>query len=443
MSVTPLTMRGRIVGGFVGFAVLVTLIFGLSASVFVYSVEDEFFNAVLREEAVRLEREHDRRGEWGTPQQRWMSVHASPATMPSDLRPQVESERSRREFSGEDGRHYHLRRLRTHEHGVAEPAAWLVAEVSDRLVVRPMRVALLWKWVTVELVILLMAVVLALNIARRIAHPLSALAERVRDLDPTRPSAPIAIAGADREVELVARAIDELRARVAALVEREQAFSRDASHELRTPLSVMRSTTAQALDDPALAPDSRRLLVLSLQSTEHMQRTVASLLSLTREKTGATDEVSSPVRPVLEAVIVEQAAALDMRDLWLDISVTRDARLRVPEVVLHLMLSNIIGNAVAHAADGPIRIQFAHQRLSVSNPVDHASLPGSNRLGEPGVKGDASQGSGLGLSILGRLCERAGLRLEWEAVDSVFRVSVSDTPPAELASAVSFPACLP
>jgi signal transduction histidine kinase len=345
--------------------------------------------------------------------------------MPPDLRPQLQAEVNRREFRGDVGRHYHVTPLKAAMNADSTASAWLVAEVSDRLVVRPMRASLLEQWLLVELLLLLVAVVLALWIARRIARPLSLLAESVHHLDPAHPTPAIAIAGADREVTQVARALDQLRTRVAAFVVREQAFTRDASHELRTPLSVIRSTTAQALHDPAVPVPTQRLLALALQSAEQMERSVASLLALSRERAGAAAAEPCRVLPVLEDVVLEQSAALDARQLMMEIRVPPDAALVVDAAILHLLLANVLNNAVTHASHGPVCVHWERAELTISNPVAPGAVPDAQTLGVPGTKRASSPGFGFGLSIVQRLCDHAGLQVSWHAREERFAVVIS------------------
>jgi len=358
-----------------------------------------------------------------------MTVHESPRTMPADLAPQVVAEPTRREFQGDAGRHYHLRPLGPVTRVGSAPQAWLVSEVSSRLVVRPMRFKFLEQWLIVEALILLLAVGIALRIAQRIAQPLSTLADAVRTFDPSLPVHRLGITNADAEVMVVAQALDDMRFRVQALVAREQAFTRDASHELRTPLSVIRSTTAQALHDAGLAPASRRMLTLALQSADQMERTVASLLALARD--AASDPPALPTRilPLIEQVVIEQSAVLHGRDVTLEIDIPGDATLHVSEEVLQILLSNLIGNAFRHTAAGVVRMAFGHQQLIVSNPITADSEPDScaidvRALGARGVRRDNSPGLGLGLDIAQRLCNRAGVAMEWRIHEGAFIVTL-------------------
>lgn len=400
------TLRGRIVACFAGFAVLVTTALGGSAAVFLYDVEDRFFDAMLAEEGAALEARHHAGGGWDAPRPAWMALHVGTVGMPADLRPRLVAAPGRREFAGAGGRHYHVRPLAD---GAA--AAWLVAEVSDRLVIRRIRGGLLARWLAIQTVILALASGLALAVARRITLPLSQLAESLRTLDPGAPRLVTVLRPTDGEVRLVAHALDGMRDRVAAFVDRERTFTRDASHELRTPLSVVRSATAQALDGAALPAGTRRLLERSLQAADRLERTIRSLLELAREDGAAGAGVVTAVLPVLEEVVVEQAAALDAGALTLAITVPPSTTLPASASVLRLVLGNVLGNACTHAAPGVVRVRVEDGALVVENPVVAGTTPGPDALGRAGVRHAGSPGYGLGLELATRVCAKAGLAL--------------------------------
>lgn len=414
------TLRGRIVAAFTGFALLVALVFGFATTVFLYETEDRLFDMLLAEEAAYQEAAFRGTGRWATPRHPWMSVHATAATLPADLRAALASRPTGREFAGEAGRHYHLRALRV---GTATGEARVVAEVSGQLVLRRHRRGLATTWLALEGVILAVAIGVALVLARRIARPLSSLAESVRALDPAGPWPALPATPRDAEVATVSAAIHELRTRIAGFVEREQAFTRDASHELRTPLAVVRSTTAQLLDDPSLPPATRHGLERVAQACARLEWTVRSLLELAREPMPLT--AATAVRPVLEDVVLEAAEALRASGLTVVIELPPDVTLRTPPAALRLVLSGIVANACTHASPGVLHVRASGAALEVRNPVDPLTLPDPARLGTPGVRRDDSPGLGLGLQIGRRLCERSGLTLRVAADDGVFVVRIA------------------
>ncbi len=183
-----------------------------------------------------------------------------------------------------------------------------------------------------------------------------------------------------------------MRARVHASMVRERSFTRDASHELRTPLSVIRSTTAQALDDPGISATSRKLLALAQQSAEQLERTASSLLALARDHPVSRSDVATPVLPALEQVVLEHSSPLVDREVSLAIELTRHDTLPVAAPLSHILLSNLIGNAFAHSASGVIRVTMHENVLRIANPVARELLPAASSISASGVRRAGSPG---------------------------------------------------
>jgi len=132
---------------------------------------------------------------------------------------------------------------------------------------------------------------------------------------------------------------------------------------------------------------------------------------------------------VLEQVVIEQSAVLHGRDIALELDIPADSTLPVSDAVLHVVLSNLIGNAFMHTASGVVRMVFAHQRLVLSNPATADSEHQAGALdvcalGAPGVRRGDSPGYGLGLDIAQRLCDRAGILLQGRIFEGTFQVTL-------------------
>ena len=413
-------LRRRLMLAFSGFALLVAALYGFYVLLFVYLVEDRFFEGLLQQEAQLQLEHHAAQGDWSRPQLPFVSVHADAADLPDGLGARLSAEPWRREFPGEQGRHYHLQRL---DPPAPTASAWLLAEVSQQLVVRPMRGGILQWLAWSGLAVLSLALLCGAWLARRMSAPLSRLAQLVEQATPARLPAGFAASFGDDEVGTLAHGLQALIVRIDEFVAREREFSRDASHELRTPLAVIRSACERIAASGDLRPQVQRQFEHVRQSAAQLEQTVALLLALAREPSLGESAGEIALLPLLERVIVDQAALLDGRAVELRVEVPAQIRARLPPTVLHIVLSNLVGNAFAHSERGTIVIDMDGDWLRIANP--------GGGLGEtafaPFVKGEASAGFGLGLSIVQRLCERhrIALRHQPDAAASVVWLRLS------------------
>ncbi|MGO1072282.1 sensor histidine kinase [Lysobacter sp. CA199] len=430
-------LRNRLMLAFGGFAVLVAGLFGLYAMSFMYATEDAFFEAALQEEAVALERARRAHGRWETPRSPYMKVYTALAQFPDDLRERYQREFWREEFAGRDGRHYHIKTL-----SASNPAdgAWLVAEVSRQLVVRPIRDRVLQLLAWSAAAVLALALAIAYWLARRTAAPLARLATQVGSITPQHLPVLAVPERSDDEIGLVAQGVSDLVERIRTFIGREREFTRDASHELRTPLAVIGSTSERLLEEPGLSPAGRQHLIHLRQSALQLERTVAMLLSLARETQDAPP-MTGPVAvlPLLERVILDQAVLLEGKSIELDIDVPSDVHSELPEPVLHIVLSNLIGNAFAHTEAGRVRIGVDHgehgrgTRLCIANSGYDIAPELLASVHRPYRRREGSAGLGLGLAIVRRLCERYRIDLDIQTLDGLTRVEFGLAPLAEAA----------
>ena len=395
-------LQRRLMFAFATFALLTAAVFGLYAMVFMYAVEDEFFEAMLDQEVAAQLRHLAETGAWATPRDASMTMHVDIATFPDDLRASYTSEPRRHEFPGRAARHYHLRQI---DPPAPSARAWLVAEVSGQLVVRPMRDRILVLLAGSGLLIVAGALLVGYWLARRTTGPLSRLAERVDRMSPDHLGDDVAQGFRDDEVGILARGLEALAVRIRAFIAREQAFTRDASHELRTPLAVIRSAVERLMTEPQLSEPGRAHLHHVRQSLAQLEQTVTSLLTLAREQHGARTDECVTVLPVLERVIVEQSALLEGKPVAVEVEIVPSLRMRMPEPALHILLSNLIGNAFAHTAGGEVRIDVADGRLRIANSADGGDPAARWQQPQAFSKRAGSDGYGLGLTIVHRLCD--------------------------------------
>ncbi len=159
-----ISLSQRIVRSFVLLALCCALLFSLVNLVFVYTVEDQFFYHQLKQEHQR-QLQHPSTVTPASPQ---VQLYLKPADFPADIVAKFQQNPLAREISGEAGRHYHLRKF---NHPAHHEPVWLVTEVSQQLVVRPIRSEMLLVYGFTTVLMLAAAAAIGVWLSRRATRP--------------------------------------------------------------------------------------------------------------------------------------------------------------------------------------------------------------------------------------------------------------------------------
>ena len=371
-------------------AISICLLFGILTFVSAYIVEDVFFSSVLAAEAEHLARG----GPDAQPRLPFVQRFDTWQDVPAEVRSGAASVNSR-EIAGEEGRHYHLRRV-----PMPGGDVWLVAEVSSLLAVRPMRVQILGILAPATVLILLGSIALAAVITRRGVRQLEELAAAVQSGE----TQGLTQYAQDRELRLVAEALENAFARVEGLLDRERAFVGDVSHELRSPLAVIRGAAEVLAQQNAESAHLRPQLTRILDATTSGQQVIDLMLALAREETAHENPSEIHVLPLVEGILLRQNGVADRSDLVLEVDVSPAMRVHAPARALEVILDNLIGNALRHG-DGTLLIRGSDRTLTVSN-------------GRSQGEGDRPRRQGIGVNLVRRLAVAAGIGLEIEMRES-------------------------
>ena len=407
---TGRSLRSQMVAAFALFALATALCFSLFSVMFVYFIEDSFFEQMLRQEAAHQQRSWTASGALAAPLRGNVSLHRGLATFPADLARQSAGAARSGEFFGEQGRHYHVRKL-----GLGAKPAYLVAEVSRDLVVRPRLPFILGFLAVSTLAILVITMGIGYWLASRVTAPLTRLALLVSTAAPGQLPQRFAQDFPDNEIGALARKLDEAMTRIAEFIEREQHFTRDASHELRTPLAVIEGA-AQLLAQQPMPAQAADQLQRIRSAAAQMAHTVVTLLSLAREELDASKAEQVALLPLVEAAVVQFAHLLDDKAVEVSVEVAAGAVVQSHRAALSILLSNLVSNAFGHTQQGEIRIYVEGASLVVADSGPGIAPALRERLFEPGAKSQTSAGFGLGLSIARRLGARVGIDIVIDTV---------------------------
>ena len=220
---------------------------------------------------------------------------------------------------------------------------------------------------------------------------------------------PVTVEEPPRELLPILEAVDTFFARMGAALSVERRFTSVAAHELRTPLTGLRAH-AQLAKTAQTPQDLSEALSAVMVGVDRASYLLEQLLDLARieglEHQLAESHHAVDLSEVYRSVMADLGSSASARELVFE------AEFQAKDIVcaefgLHLLLANLLGNAVRHTPPGGhIAVRSVHVDHGVVLTIDDSGpgIPAAarqqaferfNRLGNT----DAG-GVGLGLSIV-------------------------------------------
>ena len=263
------------------------------------------------------------------------------------------------------------------------------------------------------------AIALAVWLARRLVRPLGELASQVR-ARAARDRDRIAIAGAPREIDEVARAVDRLVTQLDGERRRQADSAADLAHAIKGALARIRLALEHGGEAPAVAEPARA-------AARDIDRTIGELLAIARAEAGLAEE---PRAEVELRTLCERVAAGRGKP----VAVTGEhVTAKIAEPAVTRALAALLDNAEA----------FARERIAIEVRARDGRAEIAVRDDGPGVPEDlrprlfarfASRrpgGTGLGLAYVRAVAEAHGGSATLEPGDGacfVMRLTPVHTP---------------
>jgi two-component system sensor histidine kinase QseC len=289
---------------------------------------------------------------------------------------------------------------RTHEQLHAELARWIKLSLVAALLVGGLLAAVLWFVICWSL--------------RPVTKVQDAIQQRhALDLKPL-PSVDL-----PEEVAPLVESFNRLMQRLDTSVQGERRFIADAAHELRTPLAALLAHTQLALD--AKDPQEGRDALIRLNAVvQRSARLAEQLLDLARLDQGRTldSERRIGLYEVIEVVVRDFELSAQQKQQRIALE------LEVCEIVgdidsLGILVRNLVDNALRYSGvGGRVQVSCGSQDGEVMLKVadDGPGVPESEyeRIFDRfyRVPGAGGRGSGVGLSLVSRIAQLHGARIE-------------------------------
>jgi len=234
---------------------------------------------------------------------------------------------------------------------------------------------------------------------------------------------PVEMRNAPKEVAPLLGSLNRLFGRVREAFEKERRFTDDAAHELRTPLAAIKTHAQVALAARGVDERQRALesIVRGADRAAHLADQLLTLARLENETAFSGGETVDLRRAAADAVALLVPWALEK-----GVAVTLEdgpvASVRGGAALLGVMLRNLVDNAIRYTPKGgAVRVRITTEGGYALCEIEDSGpgIPPAERARVferfHRVLGTGEEGSGLGLSIVRRIAELHGARVELDS----------------------------
>ena len=215
-----------------------------------------------------------------------------------------------------------------------------------------------------------------------------------------------------RDLSPLGQSINQLLSKLEHSLTAERRFSDHAAHQLRTPLAGLKLQLQMLAKEDG--EHERMTLIGDLtRGTNRATHLVEQLLRAARVSHQPVHPKAVPLYHATAAVIAEMANVAAERQLDISLEGHEEARVRADELLMKLMISNLIDNAIKYTPDsGKIRINVFPQDgmccLSISDTGPGISESEREAVFHRFYRADnaVTDGAGLGLAIVGDIIDR-------------------------------------
>jgi two-component system sensor histidine kinase BaeS len=278
-----------------------------------------------------------------------------------------------------------------------------------------------WPVAVLAIVFVAFLVAAATAAARRMTRPMDGLIDAAGRIEAGDYTVQVPETGL-RDLRSVARAFNQMSARLKASDEQRRGFLAELAHEFRTPLTVIRGQ-AEAIADGVYPGDPAHLSPI-LDATETLDRLVEDLRTLVLTDAGSLVLHKEPTD--LGALAADTVDSFGTQAEAAHLTLAAEVAANLPPIELdpariRSVLGNLVSNAIRHTpAGGLVKVAVAGSGEGVVITVTDSGegiapelLP---HVLERFVKGADSPGSGLGLAIAHDIVAAHGGTLEIQSV---------------------------
>ena len=409
------SLRSRIIFAFCLFGAVLGIVYATIVYVSLDKIDDHLIDSRLNEDIEHFIAHYQRYNDYPRPTSPYITAYVGTESMPLYVLDMIEglAEGLHETYSDEEEYHIAIQRLQDQEKFL-----YLLYEVSALEFTEKRKLSIGFVLIAGVVLIIVLGLWLGWLTSRRVIAPVAHLSELVNKSGPENLPTDFSKAFFDDEVGVLAKALEQAMRRVETFVEREHQFSRYASHELRTPVTIIKGAVVLLKRKISSANEEDsvwRPLKRIERSVINMENIIETLLWLSRENAAVDQNQNFEVVPVVQETIEQNRYLIGNKPIDIEFVPEDEPQLTIPVPLFQIALTNLIRNAIQHTPSGKVSVNIRDDRVIVSDTGRGMEPDDLKLVTQSHIRGDREKGFGLGLTIVKRLCDRLGWKLEIES----------------------------
>jgi two-component system OmpR family sensor kinase len=283
---------------------------------------------------------------------------------------------------------------------------------------------------------MLLLVFLSYLIAGKVLKPIGVIDRLAREINDKNLSVRIPLGQSRDELYRLSKSLNRMFDRLQSSFETQKEFVASASHELKSPLALLQLSMEDGIQNPDLPESFREQLIRQTDIVRRMSRLVKNLLDLSAlELKESLDLREIDLAELLKSVLSDYEVVFSTKKIDVQAEIPPELKVKGDRENLLRAVVNLVDNAVKYNYEGgKIKLEAAAKNkgvyMSLSNtgtgiPAADLDLIFVQFYRVEKSRSAAYGGSGLGLSIVKRIIELHGGRIDIESEPSAWtRVNI-------------------
>ena len=263
------------------------------------------------------------------------------------------------------------------------------------------------------------------DLVRKLFRPIATLSNEIDQRD-KQALHPIDENHLPTEIRPFVVAINRLLARVAQSMEAQRRFIADAAHELRSPMTAL-SLQAERLATTEMSTQAHECLLPLSRGIELSRKLIDQLLALAAIQSNLDrPQTSVSVHEIFRQVLEDLLPLAELKRIDIGVEGAEDVQVTINEMDLLILVKNLVDNAIRYTPIGgrvdlTVEVEQESVILQIKDSGPGIDTAEQRLVFDPFYRslGTDEPGSGLGLSIVKAIADRAGARIQLSFSDEI------------------------